>query len=62
MDGIRHPLVPDSNPRQSRSIRIVRRLPSPAYLWFLGLLSVPSMFFGRLESLEGFVLFFLFGL
>ncbi|MCU4743365.1 M23 family metallopeptidase [Halobacteria archaeon AArc-m2/3/4] len=62
MDRITHPLGSDPSSRGSRLTRIGRRLPSPAYLWFLGLLSVPSMFFGRLESLEGFVLFFLFGL
>ena len=62
MNGVRHPLEEPRSSTQSRLRALVGKFPSPAYLWFLGLLSLPSIFFGRLEQFSLFVLFFLFGL
>lgn len=56
MTSERHPIEPDA-----RSASVLQRLPSPAYLWFLGLLSLPAIAFDRYDVLAPFALFFLFG-
>lgn len=61
MAGVRHPLDAETTTERSRLSRALGQLPSPGYLWFLGLLSLPSIFFGRLHQLYPFVLLFLFG-
>lgn len=62
MSGSRHPLEMPRSSTQSRFRGLLGKLPSPTYLWFLGLVSLPAIFFGRLEQFSLFGLFFLFGL
>lgn len=52
----RHPIEPDS-----RSASVLQRVPSPTYLWFLGLLSLPAIALDRYDVLAPFAFFFLFG-
>lgn len=61
MKDPRHPLNIETAKERSRFSRALGWVPSPSYLWFLGLLSLPSIFLGRLNQFSSFVLFFLFG-
>jgi len=54
MTEVSHPLATDTESRWDR-------LPSPTYLWFLGLLSLPAILFDRLELLRPLAFCFLFG-